>query len=56
MLELQRQELAISIDRKQAGGVSDYDLRTQRTAVAQTEAKLPRSSSNSMQSTTNWRS
>jgi NodT family efflux transporter outer membrane factor (OMF) lipoprotein len=41
MLELQRQELAISIDRKQAGGVSDYDLRTQRTAVAQTEAKLP---------------
>jgi len=41
MLALQRQELAISIDRNQAGGVSDYGLRTQRTAVAQTEAKLP---------------
>jgi len=41
MLELQRQELAISIDRNRAGGISDYDLRTERTAVAQTEAKLP---------------
>ena len=41
MLELQRQELAISIDRNQAGGVSDYDLCIQRTAVVQTEAKLP---------------
>ena len=41
MLELQQQELAITIDRNRAGGVSDYDLRTLRTAVAQTEAKIP---------------
>lgn len=41
MLELQRQELAISVDRNRAGGVSDYDLRTQQTSVAQMEAKLP---------------
>lgn len=41
MLELQKQELAISVDRNRAGGVSDYDLRTLRTVVSQTEAKLP---------------
>jgi NodT family efflux transporter outer membrane factor (OMF) lipoprotein len=41
MLELQRRELAISIERNRAGGVSEYALRTQQTAVAQSEAKLP---------------
>ena len=41
MLELQQQELAISIDRNRAGGVSDFDLRTQRTAIAQIEARIP---------------
>lgn len=41
MLGLQQQELAIAVDRNRAGGVSDYDLLTQRTALAQTEAKLP---------------
>jgi NodT family efflux transporter outer membrane factor (OMF) lipoprotein len=41
MLEVQQQELKITAARYRAGGVSDYDLRGQRTAVAQTEATLP---------------
>jgi NodT family efflux transporter outer membrane factor (OMF) lipoprotein len=40
MLEVQQQELSITQQRYHAGGVSDYDLRSQRTAVAQIEATL----------------
>jgi len=41
MLDVQQQELSITQERYHAGGVSDYDLRSQRTAVAQIEATLP---------------
>ena len=41
LLGVQQQELKITEQRYRAGGVSDYDLRSQRTAVAQTEATLP---------------
>ena len=41
MLEVQQQELKITESRYRAGGVSDYDLRSQRTALAQIEAMLP---------------
>lgn len=41
MLELQAKELNIAERRYQAGGVSEYDVRSQRTLVAQTRAELP---------------
>ncbi|MGC2636117.1 MAG: efflux transporter outer membrane subunit [Acidobacteriaceae bacterium] len=41
MIEVQQQELGITEQRYRAGGISDYDLRSQRTAVAQIEATLP---------------
>ena len=41
LLGVQQQELKITEQRYRAGGVSDYDVRSQRTAVAQTEAMLP---------------
>ena len=41
MLELQQQELNIVEQRYQAGGVSQYDVHSQRTAIAQTRAALP---------------
>ena len=41
MLEVQKKELSITQQRYHAGGVSDYDLRSQRTSVAQIEATLP---------------
>ena len=41
LLRVQQQELTITEQRHRAGGVSDYDLRSQRTAVAQIEAMLP---------------
>lgn len=41
MLEVQQQESKITEERYHAGGVSDYDLRSQKTAVAQIEATLP---------------
>ena len=40
-IELQRQQLRITQQRFQAGGVSTYDVRTARTAFAQTQAALP---------------
>jgi outer membrane protein TolC len=41
LLGVQQQELKITGQRYRAGGVSDYDVRSQRTVVAQTEAMLP---------------
>jgi NodT family efflux transporter outer membrane factor (OMF) lipoprotein len=41
LLGVQQQELKITEQRYGAGGVSDYDLRNQRTALAQIEAMLP---------------
>jgi NodT family efflux transporter outer membrane factor (OMF) lipoprotein len=41
MIEVQQQELRIMELRYRSGGVSDYDIRSQRTAVAQIEATLP---------------
>jgi NodT family efflux transporter outer membrane factor (OMF) lipoprotein len=40
MLEVEQQELKITEKRYHAGGASDYDLRSQRTAVAQVTATL----------------
>ena len=40
-IEVQQQELKITEQRYRAGGVSDYDVRSQRTVVAQVEATLP---------------
>jgi len=41
MLALQEQTLHITEDRYIAGGVSEYDVRSQRTALAQMQALLP---------------
>lgn len=41
MIAIQESELKIVDERYQAGGVSDYDVRSQRTLVAQTRAALP---------------
>jgi NodT family efflux transporter outer membrane factor (OMF) lipoprotein len=41
LLAVQQQELTIVEARNQAGGASDYDLRSQKLAVAQIEATLP---------------
>lgn len=41
MLGLQKKELNIAERRYEAGGVSEYDVRSQRTLVAQTRSELP---------------
>lgn len=41
MLALQEQTLGIAERRYQAGGVSEYDVRSQQSAVAQVRASLP---------------
>jgi NodT family efflux transporter outer membrane factor (OMF) lipoprotein len=41
MLDVQQQELKIVEQRLAAGGVSEYDVRSQRTAVAEIEASIP---------------
>jgi NodT family efflux transporter outer membrane factor (OMF) lipoprotein len=41
LLQLQERELEITDRRYSAGGVSDYDVRSQRTMVAQSRAALP---------------
>jgi NodT family efflux transporter outer membrane factor (OMF) lipoprotein len=41
MLDVERRQLKIAEERKEAGGVSDLDVRSQRTLVAQTEAAIP---------------
>lgn len=41
MIALEERELKIVEQRYRAGGVSDYDVRSQRTLVAQTRAALP---------------
>ncbi len=41
MLELQEKQLNIAEQRYQAGGVSEYDVRSRRTLVAQTRSELP---------------
>ena len=41
MVELQKRTLAITEQRQRAGGVSEYDVRSQRKALAQTQASLP---------------
>jgi NodT family efflux transporter outer membrane factor (OMF) lipoprotein len=41
LLELQQRELDVIEKRFQAGGVSQYQVRSQRTSVAQTQASLP---------------
>jgi NodT family efflux transporter outer membrane factor (OMF) lipoprotein len=41
MVAAQERTLAITEQRFRGGGVSEYDLRSQRTALAQTQASLP---------------
>jgi NodT family efflux transporter outer membrane factor (OMF) lipoprotein len=41
IIALEQQELIITEQRYRAGGVSDYDVHSQRTAIAQIEATLP---------------
>jgi NodT family efflux transporter outer membrane factor (OMF) lipoprotein len=41
MLEVQEQELNVAEKRRLAGGISDFDVRGQRTEVAETRAALP---------------
>ena len=41
MLGLHKKELNIAERRYEAGGVSEYDVRSQRTLVAQTRSELP---------------
>ncbi len=41
MLQLQQQELDIAERRYQAGGLSEYAVHSQRTAVAQTQSEIP---------------
>lgn len=41
MVGVEQQELRIAEQRYRAGGISDYDLRSQRTLLAQTQAMLP---------------
>lgn len=41
MVDVERQQLHILEQRYRAGGVSDFDVRSQRTLVAQTRAALP---------------
>lgn len=41
LLDVEQQQLKIVEQRYRAGGVSEYDIRSQRTLVAQTQAALP---------------
>jgi NodT family efflux transporter outer membrane factor (OMF) lipoprotein len=41
LLEVERKQLKIAEDRERAGGTSEFDVRGQRTLVAQTEAAIP---------------
>ena len=41
LLAVEQKELKITEERERAGGVSDFDVRSQRTLVAQTEAAIP---------------
>jgi NodT family efflux transporter outer membrane factor (OMF) lipoprotein len=41
LLEVERKQLKIAEDRERAGGASEFDVRSQRTLVAQTEAAIP---------------
>jgi NodT family efflux transporter outer membrane factor (OMF) lipoprotein len=41
LLAVEQKELRIAEDRERTGGVSDFDVRGQRTLVAQTEAAIP---------------
>ena len=41
LLAVEQKELKIAEEREQAGGVFDFDVRSQRTLVAQTEATIP---------------
>ena len=41
LLAVEQKELKITEEREQAGGVSDFDVRSQRTLVAQTEVAVP---------------
>jgi NodT family efflux transporter outer membrane factor (OMF) lipoprotein len=41
LLAVEQKELKIAEERKRAGGVSDFDVHSQRTQVAETEAAIP---------------
>ena len=41
LLAVEQKELKIAEERERAGGVSDFDVRSQRTLVEQTEAAIP---------------
>ena len=41
LLAVEQKELRIAEERERAGGVSDFDVRSQRTLVAQTQAAIP---------------
>ena len=41
LLAVEQKELRIAEERERAGGVSDFDVRSQRTQVAETEAAIP---------------
>lgn len=41
LLAVEQKELKIAVERARAGGVSDFDVRSQRTLVAQTQAAIP---------------
>ena len=41
VLDVEQKELKIAEEREQAGGVSEFNVRSQRTLVAQTEAAIP---------------
>jgi NodT family efflux transporter outer membrane factor (OMF) lipoprotein len=41
LLAVEQKELKIAEERERAGGVSEYDVRSQRTQVAETEAVIP---------------
>ena len=41
LLAVEQKELKIAEERERAGGVSDFDVRSQRTLVAQTQAAIP---------------
>jgi NodT family efflux transporter outer membrane factor (OMF) lipoprotein len=41
LLAVEREQLKITEERERAGGVSNFDVRSQRTLVAETEAAIP---------------
>jgi outer membrane protein TolC len=41
LLAVEQKELRIAEERVRAGGISDFDVHSQRTQVAQTEAAIP---------------